>query len=263
MRQSSALAALVVGFCLPFAAVAQFEVGAGSSVDFADATIDFGCANFVVDGSATAGTATLSGIGDVAGSGALQAGASLLSLGGDFAPGAGFDSGTGTVEIVDACGDGSSAVAGANTFNAFSVVTTSGKQLLLPAQMSQRVVSLLRFEGAAGALLQVRSTVPGANARLQVADDADQTIAYVDAADNTATEAVIAPGDPAIYRSVDSGNLLFWFRNRPPSMEIEVRTIPGPGSSALACLALLMALIAAFALRRGGAAATNTKRVRA
>lgn len=192
-------------------AFAAITVGAGSSLQFADSTVDLGCSDLTVAGTASATAATIRAIANVNLSGNLSPGASQISLGGNFTDSGSFVPGTGRVAIVDACGNGTSQVSGATSFYDLAVITALGKQWVLPAGVTQTVAHALTLQGAAGNLLQVSSSAAGQRALLALGAGTSQTIAYVNARDNNASGATIAPGQPAQYQSIDGGNLVNWF----------------------------------------------------
>lgn len=204
-------AALACALAAP--AFAQINIGAGSTFDFGNAAIDFGCSDLDVAGNATSTAAALAGLRNLAvpSGGTFNAGTSQITLGGDFANGGGFNAGSGAVSIVDACGSGTSQVSGSTSFFVLAANTTSAKQLVLPANSTQAVTHSLTLTGTAGNLLQVRSSSAGQRANLALASAAAQTISYVAVRDNAATGATIAPGAPAAYNSVDGGDLVNWF----------------------------------------------------
>lgn len=192
---------------------ALVTIGSGSAVDFGDAIIDFGCQDLAVAGRASGTAETLRSIADlsIAGGGSLAPGAGDISLGGDFADAGSFMPGSSRVAIVDACGHGTSQVSGATNFHDFVVATSSAKQLVLPSGTTQSVTHALDLQGTAGNLLGIVSSAAGVHALLAVNAAALQTIDYVDARDNTASMATIAPGAPAQYHSIDAGGLVNWF----------------------------------------------------
>ena len=195
------------------AATASVTIGSGSSMNFADSSIDFGCQDLVVAGQAGGSAGTLNSIANltIAGGGNLAPGSSAISLGGDFANIGRFVPGTSRVAIVDVCGGSASRVSGATAFYDFITTTTSAKQLILPAGATQSITHVLTLHGAAGNLLGVVSSTAGVHAVLSVGAAATQTVDYVNARDNTASAATIAPGTPAQYSSVDGGGLVNWF----------------------------------------------------
>lgn len=238
---------VVVLWALP--ARAELVIGAGSSVDFADAAADLGCADLTVSGQLIGAAADLHGIGDFLLTASGNAtGVARLALGGDFNNQGSFTAGSGRVEVVDACGDGLSRFFGATAFHALSVVTGNGKQLVLPSLVAQAIAQELTLQGIAGGLLRVRSSAAGQQAVLAVAGTASQSIAYVDAADNNASLATIAPGAAAGYHSLDGGNLNNWFEN-------SIGGEPGGGAAPIPSLdaigrGLLIALLAFVLYRR-------------
>lgn len=226
---------------------ADFSVGAGAQVDFGDATIDFACGRLDVAGQATGTAAHLVSISDfsLAAGGTFAPGASQLALGGGFANAGSFVAGSSRVEIVDACGSGTSLFAGATDFYDLAVLSATAKRLVLPVGSTQGVAHALTLQGVAGNLLRVESAAAGQRAVLAVAAGASQSIDYVDARDNQASLATIAPGAAAAYHSIDSGNLVNWFENGGGPTPGDV--VPTPTLDALS-RALLIALLIAVAV---------------
>ena len=64
--------------------------------------------------------------------------------------------------------------------------------------------------GAAGRLLDIASSSTGVHVQLAVNAAVVQTIDYVNARDNTANTARIAPGAAVQYHSIDAGGLIEW-----------------------------------------------------
>lgn len=228
-------------------AQADFTVGAGALIDFGDATVDFGCGRLDIAGQATGAAAHLVSITDfsLAPGGSFAPGASQLALGGGFANAGSFAAGSSRVEIVDACGNGTSSFAGATGFYDLAVVSAAAKRLVLPVGLTQSVEHALTLHGAAGNLLRVESAAPGQRGVLAVAAGASQSIDYVDARDNEASLATIAPGAAAAYHSIDGGNLVNWFENG--GGPTPGNAVPTPTLDALA-RTLLIALLLAVAV---------------
>ncbi len=222
---------------------AAITIGAGSVFNLADAIVDVGCQDVVIAGQAGATAGSLRSVDSlsIAAGGNLAPGAGDISLGGDFNNAGGFVAGTSRVAIVDACGHGASQVLGATSFHDFFVTTTTGKQLVLPAGQTQTVARALTFEGAAGALLNIVSSSAGVPAVLAVDAAATQTVDYVNARDNTAIAAGIAPGTPAQYHSVDAGGLTNWFGGAAGAGT--GATVPAPLLNALGRAMLLLGLV--------------------
>jgi len=191
---------------------AAILVGAGSSMNLADATLDLGCSDLNIAGSITANAANVASIAHLAlAGGSFAPGASQISLGGDFTNAGSFAPGNSRIAIVDACGSGTSRISGATDFYDLLVASAAGKQILFPVAAVQNVSHSLTLQGAAGSLLQVGSAAAGQQGVLALANGAAQTIAYVNARDNRASVAHIAPGPPAQFNSLDGGNLVNWF----------------------------------------------------
>jgi len=222
-------------------------VGAGSTVSFADATVRAGCADLAVAGTLDAGGSTAAGFGNlvVTGTGTLLGGSSTLGLSGTFATPAvsAFTAGTGTVSFVDDCPAPFSAILGDTAFASLSVVTASGREHRFEAGKLQIVDGTLTLSGSAGKLLKVRSTVPGTRAVLKA--HPSQSVSYVDAMDNRAVGAEVAPGPASTYHSVDSGNLVRWF-----AAGEEINSVPALSTWGSIAFALALAAGGFFAVRR-------------
>jgi len=233
--------------CAP--AFSALTVGAGSSLQYADGALDLGCSDLIIAGSAAGGSGNVTGIANVAvaAGGTFAPGATWIALGGDFSDAGTFAPGTSVIDIVDACGNGTSTVSGVTSFYDLLVSTTTGKQLVLPAMLTQEVTHALTLQGAPGNLLNVLSTSAGQQALLNVSTSAAQSIAYVDARDDKASGATIAPGTAVSYHSVDSGDLTNWFVNAVTGSG--GGAAPAPTLGRWAAL-LLAALLAAFAWKR-------------
>lgn len=227
-------------------------VGAGASVNFADAVIDLGCSDLTVAGTANASLANVSGIASLVLSGNFAPGTARLFIGKDFSNGGAFVPGTSVVNFVDACGSGTSALTGTTNFHDLVVTSSAAKSLVLPAGVTQSVAHALTLQGAVGNLLKIVSSAAGTQAQLNVASGAAQAIAYVSARDNKAGGATIAPGAASNYQSVDAGNLSNWFAAvvTPPGGNA---TVPAPMLDRLALLLLALALCAWAWRARAGA----------
>lgn len=223
------------------AAAAGISVGAGSIVHFGDATMDLGCGDLAVAGNADANAGALTGIANVAlNGGALSLGAALISLGGDFVNTGSFVPGTSTVRIGDACGNGTSRLFGASSFYDLQIISANGKLAVFPVSLAQSVANALTLQGAAGKLLNVASSTSGQRGAIALANGAAQMIAYVDARDNVASIAHIAPGPAMLFNSVDGGNLVNWFASGTPTGGTAAVPAPAAGGWMLLLLAGLI-----------------------
>lgn len=232
-------------------AAAAIIVGAGSSLDFADNSVDLGCSDLTIAGSVTASAANLASITNIGlDGGSFTAGASRISLGGSFANAGSFVSGSSRVAIVDACGNGVSQLSGATSFYDFVAVTSSAKQISFPAGVPQSVAHSLTLQGSMGHLLNIGSSVAGQQGVLALAKGAAQTISYVNARDNHASIAHIAPGPPAQFNSVDGGNLLNWFLDAASGGAPAPAPALGHGRWVLAAAVLLAAARNLFRRKR-------------
>jgi hypothetical protein len=244
-RYFAALSIALASVGAPMLAHAGIDVGAGSSMSFGDGALDLGCSHLTIEGSAAGASGGVSGVANVlvAVGGSFSPGAGQLTLGGNFANAGTFTPGTSAVDIVDACGGGTSTVSGSTSFYDFAVVTTIGKRLVLPALLTQSIAHALTLQGATSELLQVSSSAAGQQALLNVNSAAAQIIAYVDARDDRASGATIAPGAPATYQSVDDGNLTNWFGTDLIGPSGGNAPIPAPSLNLVAQLALLTGVL--------------------
>jgi hypothetical protein len=192
-------------------AIAAMTVGVGATVDFGDAAVDFGCGDVDNAGSVKLSSGALADIRSLTNSGSFLAGAARISLGADFSNTGNFSPSASRVDVGDTCGSGVSKFAGATNFYDLYIDTHAGKQVSFAAGVPQGVAHALSLLGAPGALLKIVSDSPGRRGVLAVAAGASQLVSYVDARDNDASVAHIAPGAAANYLSVDSGNLSGWF----------------------------------------------------
>jgi hypothetical protein len=245
IRRVSATKAIATACLLACAQIASaaVDVGAASKVDFADAVVSLGCGDLVVAGQTTATAAQVDAIASlaIAAGATLAPGASRFSVGGNFVDAGTFAPGTSRIAIVDTCGGGTSAISGSTDFYDFAATSASGKQLVLPAALTQNVAHALTLQGAAGSLLLVESSAAGQQAVLAVGAGAAQTIAYVDARDNKAGAAPIAPGAASLYNSVNAGGLTHWFDITVPA----ITPVPAPSLNAWGLLLLGIAAIVA------------------
>jgi len=232
-------------------ASAAIIVGAGSSVNFADNNVDLGCSDLNIAGSVIASAANVASISnfDLDG-GSFAPGASQISLGGNFANAGSFLPGSSRVAIVDACGNGTSQMSGATGFYDFVVTTINGKQILFPVAVAQSVEHSLTLQGVAGHLLNIGSSTAGQQGVLALAKGAAQTISYVNARDNHASIAHIAPGPPVQFNSVDGGNLLNWFLDPSGGGALAAAPALGFGRWVLAAAVLLAAARYLFRRKR-------------
>jgi hypothetical protein len=190
-------------------------VGAGSTVDLGTGSLALGCADLDVAGTLTAGTVGFSGARDVAiaPSGLLNGNSAMLSLSGDWDNAGTFNAGSSTVQMVDGCALFSGVVAGNTSFANLSISTTTAKQVSFTAGSTQSVIGLLSLHGAAGNLLQIRSTVNGSAAFLNVTGTS--SVNYIDVQDSDAQA-----GDdiPIGHNSVKGPNTLGWIFGVPVPM---------------------------------------------
>ena len=166
---ATAAAVAVLGLAAR-APAGSMTIGAGSSGDLGTGSVDLGCADIDVQGTFSAGAVAATGGRDVtiAPSGVLNGNSATLEVAGDWDNAGSFNAGASTVELVDGCGLLSAVVAGNTSFHDLSMSTAAAKQVSFTAGSTQTVTGVLALSGATGQLLQMRSTVNGEDAFLDV-----------------------------------------------------------------------------------------------
>jgi hypothetical protein len=186
--------AVLVALLLAAPALAgNLTVGSGSSLDLGTGSLALGCADLDVLGNFTAGTQGFTQGRDVTitPSGVMNGNAATLELSGDWDNTGSFVPGTSSVRIVDGCGLLSGVVNGNSSFNNFELSSASGKQVSFTAGTTQTVAGAFTVSGATGNLLEIRSTVGGTQAFLNLQGSA--TAAHVDVQDNNALAGIDIP----------------------------------------------------------------------
>lgn len=181
-------------------------MGTGSSLSLADASVDLGCSDLVVSGTLNADTATVARAVDVtiSSGGTLHGGSGTLEVTGDWTRVGSFDAATGQVRFVDGCGTTSSALSGATSFYDLALQSGTGKQVLFTAGETTTVTGTLTLAGASGNRLEVRSTVEGSEAFLDL--DQPASGSFVDVRDNHAVDQPVTLDS----NSLISGNTSGW-----------------------------------------------------
>ncbi len=188
-------------------------VGSGGSIDLGGGSISMGCRDLQIDGQLNAGAGTLNDVRHIGFNGTLNGETGIISLSGDWSNNGSFDAGASAVNMVDGCSSTSSTVSGNSVFHDWAATTASGRQLNFASGQMQTVTNSVVFNGAAGNLLQIRSSVPNDPGFLLLDETGTQNIDYVDVQDNHAPTPgqFMAPGFPQSYNSVDSGGNFRWF----------------------------------------------------
>lgn len=210
----------------------RIAIGPGAVFDTGGGRIEAGCANLVVDGRAVGSWSGLDSV-RLRGAGALSTIA--LDFGGDWHSQT-EQTVPGEVHWQPQCGRSEGSLSGDHRFEQLTLTGDSGLTRRLAVDSEQVIEQSLRLQGGSTPF-QLRSSMPGQAARLTVASAASWQIEAVDVADIDASGGQsLAPGDPANYRSVDSGGNRNWF--------LAAAAIPvlALGPVGLFLLALLMTL---------------------
>lgn len=198
--------------CTPLLAKG-ISIGPTGSINLGGGTLNLGCGDLQVDGILSLGNSISSDIRHVAFTGQLIGQSGVLNVTGDWLNSGLFESGTSTLALVDGCATTSSQMSGDSSFHDWSVTTSSGKQLIFTAGDEQNIANAVVFAGAAGNLLQIRSSEPDSPGFMELAEAGSQFVDHVDVKDNHALMPgqFMAPGFPEDYNSVDSGGNSRWF----------------------------------------------------
>ena len=188
------------------AGAADLIIGAGVTLTLGGTNLRLGEGDLIVAGIFHAGN----GLVDLARDVIIQPGATLngdaatFNVCGDWSNGGTFDSGKSTVRFVDGCGSLVTSISGDATFTALELTTNTGRGHRFAAGSTTTVTNLLRLTGTPGNRLQIRSTLDGSEAFLDL--QGGQSVSLVDVKDNHAIgTAVILDAD-----STSSGNTPGW-----------------------------------------------------
>jgi hypothetical protein len=222
------------------AARADLNVAAGSVVNLAGAPLDLACTDLIVGGTFVTGSAPISNVRNVViqAGGSFDAGASTISAGGGWSNAGTFLPGTSEVRFVDACGPAGT-ISGNTTFFDASFYSTTGKIWTFAVGSTQTVTSMLIIAGTAADPIQLKSSVPGQSAFIDLTGA--QTIAHVGVTDLTATGIWLAPH---LTNEGGGGNAQRWFGI--PDYE----RIPTLSPAGLVALLLALGVIALSSLPR-------------
>ena len=215
MRLGLAVLAVAV-LAAGIASAQQVSVGAGSSLSLSNASLDLGCSDLVISGTANLDTAAVSQAVDVSipDAGTLNGGSASLEVTGNWSRNGTFNAGTGSVNFGDGCGTTSSTISNASTFYDLDLSTSGGKQVLFEAGATTTVDGMFSVSGAFENLLQIRSTTGGSEAFLVLAQV--EMGSFVDVKDNHALpESVVIDAGSLI-----SGNATGWYFLTVPALPL-------------------------------------------
>lgn len=212
-------------------------VGPGAGLDTGAGQLNLGCNDLTVAGD-FGGHVVGAGNVSVLGGGSLNT--DQLSFSADW-QNAGQAEVPGSVQWLDGCDALDVQMTGVTEFSTLEISTNNGRAVRLQANATQQVTGALTLQGAPGALLTLRSTMPGQFAGLSLAPQGSQSIAFVDVADIDSSDGqLMAPGSAELSNSVDSGNNLNWFREFASA--IPVPTLGLTGAMLLIFMFVLMSV---------------------
>ena len=200
---------LVAALLTPTTALAQIiTISSGSQFSLGSGSLSAGCGDLAVAGTLSIDSGSANNIRNVAISpGTINGGSGQVTLSGDWLNQGTFNAQTGTVQVTDGCGTTLSQLRGDTTFNRFVASTSSGKQLQPASGSTQTFTGGLALSSTGADRLLIRTSSAGATAAFTLNQGVSQSISGVDVQDiDSSAGATIAPGSPARFNSVDSGN---------------------------------------------------------
>lgn len=236
-RRLAAAGALLCALLSGTLVRADVTIPAGGVINLAGGALDLACTDLIVSGTLVTGLAPITNVRNVLiqSGGVLDAGASTINVGGDWSNNGSFIAGTSQVNFVDACSS-TSLISGNTTFNGLGFASSVGKTWTFAPGSTQNVLRLA-IQGTAGLPLQLRSSVPGQIAFINLTGL--QSVAHVGVTDLTASGLWLAP-----YLVNEGGsNASRWFG------EPDYARVPALNDSGLLILLLLIGAIAARTLR--------------
>ena len=204
----------LVAWCMP-GYCAGISIGDGASFHVGNAQIDVNCLDLVTRGQFALGGGSVIGANlvSIESTGQLNGDTGSLRFSGDWWNAGAFSPAQSSINVQDGCGASESLLLGDNDFFDFSAFTSTGKTLSVEAGSIQTFANELSLQGFdAAQRLKIRSSVDGQSAFFDLAAQGVQQIHAVDVKDNDASAGqLLAPGAPAVFASVDSGNNENWF----------------------------------------------------
>lgn len=214
---------------------AGITIGSGSSISIGSGAIHLGCGDLVNNGQLSLGSGVVDVTNNVSNNNQFNGNSGLLKFGGDWSNSGTFTAGTSTIAVVDECGDGTITFDNSTEFYNLTMITTSGKTVFIESGEEQKIAHDLVFTGTSGNFLTLRSSIPDIKTFTSLSSGGTQLIDWVDVKDNFAEFPFqhIAPSEPWVFNSVDSGGNFRWF----------IQFVPIPAMSGLGTLLLVALMI--------------------
>ncbi len=238
---------LVVAFSFMAASNTQagIQINAGS-IDWAGGALDLGCGVLVIGEGATVNlaAATIRAAGRVDNAGLLAVSSGSIEMSGDWINSGQFAGEGSTVRVSDEC-TSQNRILGESAFWNLQADGVGG-QLSFQSGARQTISNALVLRGIdTSNRLSIASTSAGLPGFIELAPGGTQSIQFVDVRDSHVPETgqILAPGDPSLYGSVDSGGNWGWF------LAALDAAIPVPGLSWLGMLFMIVALLIIAATR--------------
>ena len=226
------MAGLIGAVMLTTPVAADISIPAGGSIALNGAAVDLGCTDVVVSGTFSLDTGSLINVRNVSilPGGVVNAGSSQITLAGDWSNTGSFNAGTSRVNFVDtpACAT-SSTISGNTQFYMLSLTSTIGKVYRFAVGSTQQILYQLTITGVPGTPIQLRSTVAGQTANINLS--AFQIMHDIAVNDLVATGVWLAP---YLVNQAPGGSALRWFG------EPDYARIPTLGTTSLFALILLI-----------------------
>jgi len=237
---------MVIVLVLPaLGSAAGIYVQSGTSLLLDSGTIDMGCGDVTIAGNLNIQSGAIINTRHFnISAGSVDAGNGQVELSGNWSNSGTFIPGSSQVTVQDGCATTNSTMSGDSDFYAFSAVSSNGKLLQVDAGTSQVFGNSLTLQGVIGDPLLIRSSSAGSLAFFSLDLASTHNIFAVDVRDNNALSGqLLAPGFPADYESIDSGDNSNWFLDL-------FEYVPVPTLSPWALLVLIMVLMTTAFVRR-------------
>lgn len=183
-------------------------LGPGSELDTGSGSVGLGCADLEVH-SELRGTVRAAGHVSIEAGGSVQS--ELLEFSGNWTN-RGSPATNGLVHWNEGCQFFEGDMMGNSDFMRLQLSASANMIRRFDTDSIQYIEQELTIHGAPDSHLQLRSTAPGTRAGVVLSPAGSQSISRVDVADLDASAGqVLAPGEPEMSDSVDSGNNHHWF----------------------------------------------------
>lgn len=199
----------------PVLAAPGIVVGPGAIISLGAGDIDMNCTDYITTGDDDIGSGSITEVLHfiIQATGTVTGGSGQVQLSGDWENNGTFTPGTSQVHIQDGCAMTTSNMVGDTDFNSFTATSSTGKELRVEAGSTQTFSQDLTLMGVDNSnRMPITSSSAGSQAFFSLDNAGTQVIDAVNVMDNNASGGqLLAPDQPSVFASLDSGNNLNWF----------------------------------------------------